>query len=215
MSFQSVTLPDAPAMQPLAQILRLSPGRTHELCGPARQVLAAWVMAQHPAGTPVIWIRPSWKGDRLHPHALCDWTSPEGLIIVETPRDSEALGCAEEALRSGAVALMVVELGGPLALTPLRRLHLAAQIGLERRRVRAHDSTVLGLVLTPEDGGSAGVESRWHLAPCPAPPPVNGASIQPAWVLQRLRARTLPPATWTLHKPSGQAALRCTLHEPK
>ena len=215
MSFQSVTLPEAPAMQPLAQILHLSPGRTHELCGPARQVLAAWVMAQHPAGTPVIWIRPSWKGDRLHPHALCDWTSPEGLIIVETPRDSEALGCAEEALRSGAVALVVVELGSPLALTPLRRLHLAAETGLERRRVQARDSTVLGLVLTPENGGSAGVESRWHLAPCPASPPSDGTAFHPAWILQRLRARIEPPATWTLHKLPQKEAVHCVMQKPR
>jgi protein ImuA len=213
MSFQSAALSETPAIQPLTQILRLAPGRTHELCGPARQVLAVWVIAQHPPGTPVIWIRPSWKADRLYPQALCDWISPEGLIIIETARESEALACAEESLRSGAVALVVAELGNPLALTPLRRLHLAAQTGLERRSVQAHDSTVMGLILTPENGGSAGVESRWHLAPCPASG--NGVSLQSAWILQRLRARTLPPATWTLHKQPQKEAMHCVMQKAR
>lgn len=198
MSLQSATRPEALPAQTVAQILRLTPGRMHELCGPARQVLASWIMAQQPTGAPVIWIRPSWKGDRQHPQALNEQVSPEGLITVETPRDSESLGCAEEALRSGAVALVMVELASPLALTPLRRLHLAAEAGLERRRVQSRDSTVLGLVLTPEDGGTAGIESRWHLAPRPAENSHHSASLRPAWTLQRLRARMAPPAGWRI-----------------
>ena len=196
MSFQSVIVPKAPPAEAVAQVLRLKPGRMHELCGPARQVLATWIMAQHPSGAPVIWIRPYWMGERLHPHALCEWTSPEGLIIVETQREAESLGCAEEALRSGAVALVVVELATPLPLTPLRRLHLAAETGLERRCVRARDSSLLGLVLTPEDGGTAGVESRWQLTPCPSSQRPDTAPICPAWTLQRLRARMETPAGW-------------------
>ncbi|MFU8899051.1 MAG: ImuA family protein [Roseinatronobacter sp.] len=208
MSIQFTAPPQSLDAQPLAQILRLIPGRMHELCGPARRVLAAWIMAQAPMGAPVIWICPGWKGDRLHPHALCDWASPEGLIMLETARDAESLGCAEEALRSGAVALVVIELANPLALTPLRRLHLAAEAGLERRRTRARDSTVLGLVLTPEEGGTAGVESRWHLAPRAASQPPHSALVRPAWTLQRLRARMEPPASW--HIDAGLQAYKIT-----
>lgn len=196
MTFQSVTLPHPQTSQAVAQLLRLNPGRTHEICGPARQVLATWIIAQYPPGTPVIWIRPYWKPERLHPQALCEWTSPEGLIFVEPARESDSLACAEEALHSGAVTLVVVELAAPLALTPLRRLHLAAETGLARRRIHAHNATVLGLVLTPQDGGTAGVESRWHLAPRTASQPHHSAPVSPAWTLQRLRARMEPPAGW-------------------
>jgi len=211
MSYQSLALPKAASAPPLSQILKLHPGRTHELCGPARQLLAVWIMAQQPPGAPVIWIRPDWKADRVNPQALCDWANPEGLITVQTPRENDSLGCAEEALRSGAVALVVMELASPLALTPLRRLHLAAEVGLERRRIQARDSTVLGLVLTPENGGTAGVESRWHLAARPAPTPSSGALTHPAWILQRLRARMEPPSTWDLQKLPGETAVQCIM----
>lgn len=206
MSFQSMALPESISVPPLAQVLNLRPGRTHELCGPARQLLAVWIMAQQPAGAPVIWICPDWKAERVNPQALCDWTNPQGLIIVQTPRESESLACAEEALRSGAVALVVMELASPLALTPLRRLHLAAEAGLERRRLQARDNTVLGLILTPEKGGTAGVESRWHLAPRSAPP-------NPAWTLQRLRARMKPPAAWHISRQQDEISVHRTAIE--
>jgi len=208
MSFQSMALPNTASAQPLAQILKLHPGRTHELCGPARQLLAVWIMAQQPPSAPVIWIRPDWKADRVNPQALCDWASPEGLIVVESPREADSLACAEEALRSGAVALVVMELASPLALTPLRRLHLAAEAGLDRRRIQARDSTVLGLVLTPENGGTAGVESRWHLAPHP-----STASAPPAWTLQRLRARMKPPAAWRISRLYDEITVHSTAPE--
>ncbi|MGL4413065.1 ImuA family protein [Roseinatronobacter monicus] len=208
MSFQSMALPNTASAQPLAQILKLHPGRTHELCGPARQLLAVWIMAQQPPSAPVIWIRPDWKADRVNPQALCDWASPEGLIVVESPREADSLACAEEALRSGAVALVVMELASPLALTPLRRLHLAAEAGLDRRRIQARDSTVLGLVLTPENGGTAGVESRWHLASHP-----SAASAPPAWTLQRLRARMKPPAAWRISRLYDEITIHSTAPE--
>ncbi len=195
----------APAL--LGDILTLQAGRAHEFCGPARRMLAVWVMAGLPAGMPVIWIRPRWSMEHLHPLGLCDWASPEGLITLTPQRDPEALGCAEEALRSGAVALVVMELAAPPALTPLRRLHLAAEAGLARRRTHRRDATLLGLVLTPERGGAAGVESRWHLAPCP-PMTGRGSGILPAWRLERLRARMAPSACWHISAGRGDAPHR-------
>ncbi len=176
----------------LGGLLDLVPGRVHEFCGPARRVLAAWVMGGLAAGAPVIWIRPGWSAEHLHPQGLADWASPEGLITLTPRREAAALGCAEEALRSGAVALVVVELAAPAALTPLRRLHLAAGTGLARRQSGAASGPLWGCVLTPEQGGTPGVESRWHLAPCAA----QGEAVQPAWRLARLRARMAPPAAW-------------------
>ena len=190
---QALATDTAPAL--LGDILTLQPGRAHEFCGPARRTLATWVMAGLPAGAPVIWIRPRWSMEHLHPQGLCDWASPEGLITLTPQRDPEALGCAEQALRSGAVALVVIELAAPPALTPLRRLHLAAETGLARRRTARRDAALLGLVLTPENGGAPGVESRWHLASCP-PMAARGDRILPAWRLERLRARMAPRACW-------------------
>lgn len=180
---------------PLGDILTLRSGRTHEFCGPARRLLAVWVMAGLPAGAPVIWVRPGWARDHLHPQGLADWASPEGLITLTPHNDSDALACSEEALRSGAVALVVTELAAPPALTPLRRLHLANEAGLARRRTHDRAATLLGLVLTPEQGGAPGVESRWHLAPCPA---TDAPPLRPAWRLERLRARMAPHACWQI-----------------
>ncbi len=188
---------------PLGDILTLAPGRMHEFCGPARRVLATWVMGRLSVGAPVIWIRPGWSAEHLHPQALRDWTSPEGLITLTPAREAEALGCAEEALRSGAVALVVVELASPPALTPLRRLHLAAGTGLARRRSGAASGALWGCVLTPEQGGTPGVESRWHLTPCAA----QDGSVTPAWRLERLRARMAPRAAWHIDADLGGRAL--------
>ncbi len=201
---QLTPLPQIPDISELDAILRLQPGRAHEFCGTARRLLAVWTIAQAPQGAPVLWIRPRWSPDRLHPQGLGDWISPEGLIMLDAAREAEALGCMEEALRSGAVAVAVVELPAAPALTPLRRLHLAAESGLARRRTRKRDAGLLALVLTPGDGGSPGVESRWNLAPCsppgPNPAPYRGHPIQPHWILRRLRARMAPQARWRVSR---------------
>lgn len=181
----------APTTGALADILQLQPGRAHEFCGPARRTLAVWLMARLPVGAPVIWLRPGWSAEHLHPQGVAEWASPAGLIVLSPQREAEALGCAEEALRSGAVALVVIELSSPPALTPLRRLHLAAESGLARRA----DKQLWGVVLTPEQGGAPGVESRWHMAPCDARASTQ-SQISPIWRLERLRARMAPKAAW-------------------
>ncbi len=179
----------------LAGILQLRLGRAHELCGPARRLLALWALAA--VQGPVLWIRPRWDPDRLAPTGMAPWINPERLILLDVARDADALACAEEALRSGAMAGVVMELSGPPLLTPLRRLHLAAETGYACRSA----SGLLGLLLTPEEGGTAGVESRWHLAPCPAQVAVQ--PITPSWTLRRLRARMAPQAAWTITEGHG------------
>lgn len=63
--------------------------------------------------------------------------SPADLIMVDAPRESDALWALEEGLRSGGVALVVGLLKG-VDLTPSRRLGLAASAG-----------RTPGLLLTP------------------------------------------------------------------
>ncbi|MEM9552369.1 MAG: hypothetical protein AAGA05_14415 [Pseudomonadota bacterium] len=158
--------------------------RVHEACGPARHTFAMWV-ASHIAG-PVLWIAPGWQPDQLNPQGMRDLTDPARFLFVAPRRAEDLLWCTEEALRAGAVKLVVADLPGAPALTPIRRLHLAAETGAEMSA-----TPPLGLVLTPGEGGAQGVESRWYMA---------GTHRDRArrWQLDRRRARTQPVKRWTV-----------------
>ena len=171
--------------------LRLARARVHEICGPARRTLALMV-ARETAG-PVIWIQAGWLPERLFPDGISDYLAPARLILVTPRRVEDLLWSMEEALRPGAVALVVADLPVPPGLTAVRRLHLAAETGAAEGRVAP-----LGLVLTPGEGGAAGVESRWHLAPRHDP-------AHSRWRLDRLRARADPPAGWQVDQGRGGA----------
>jgi protein ImuA len=186
--------------QPLAGDLTLQRGRVHELCGPSRLMLAARMMARSQG--PVIWIRPAWMPERLNAAGLQPLADPARLILIQAPRDDSLLWAAEEALRSGAAPLVIAELLAPPALTPTRRLHLAAETGAEAAR-RDGATPPLGLILLPGQGGAQGVESRWHMAPAPSRSLLW--SEEEVWTLTRLRARLLPPARWSLRtRPNGE-----------
>jgi protein ImuA len=185
-------------LQALAGDLTLRRGRLHELCGPSRLMLAAGVMARSEG--PVVWIRPGWWPERLNAAGLQPLANPARLILVRADRDEAALWAAEEALRSGAAPLVVVEAAAPPGLTPVRRLHLAAGAGAEAAH-RGGTSAPLGLILTPGQGGAPGVESRWHLAPQPSRTLLW--ADETAWTLTRLRARLAPPARWRLCRKGG------------
>lgn len=177
----------------LADTLVLASGRAHELCGPARRVLAAWVLGW---GAPGLWLRLRHNPDRLYPQGLADWAAPGEMIVADAAHATDVLACAEEGLRSGACALVVVDLADPVAMTPLRRLHLAAEEGLARRRARNPSADLRALVLTPGDGGTPGVETRWHMAPCPANTTPTADPVGAAWHLTRKHARMAPLARW-------------------
>ncbi len=161
----------------------LARGRVHEVCGPARHSFALWLAGRSTG--PVLWIAPGWEAAALNPDGMVEWADPGRFVFVHPRRAEDLLWCTEEALRAGAVPLVVAELPRPPALTPVRRLHLAAETG-------AGIGTVpLGLLLTPGDGGTQGVESRWHAAPA-------HAGTARRWQLERRRARSAPPKSWTL-----------------
>lgn len=180
--------------------LRFVRGRVHEICGAARRVLALWLAGV--TGEPFIWIAPAHGTDQLTPMGMADMVDPAQALLVTPRRTDDLLACTEEALRSGAVPLVVCELPAPPPLTPVRRLHLAATEGGEVGRLP------LGLLLTPGDGGAPGVETRWHMAPtCDTTRPHPQHTPQPGWRIERRRARTQPPRAWSARRPQGQLSL--------
>lgn len=179
--------------------IALATARVHEACGPARRSFAMWLAgrviarAGGLAGGPVLWIAPAWEPEQPNPDGMRGLADPARFLFVRPRRAPDLLWCAEEALRSGAAALVVVDLPAAPALTPVRRLHLAAEAGA------AQGTPPLGLLLTPGEGGARGVESRWHMTPAH-----TGRVRQ--WRLERRRARTLPPCAWDL-APDGHGGL--------
>ena len=196
---------DRPGLTLLGRF-RLAGARAHEVCGPARRRLALWLVARTQG--PVIWIRPAWHPDRLHMAGVRAEIDPARLILVEPDRPEDLLWSMEEALRAGVGTMVVADLPEPPGLTPVRRLHLAAEAG-----AAAQGSLSLGLIVTPGDGGAAGVESRWRLDPAhggAVPERADwedddgiGPSVRAegeGWRLTRLRARDAGPGEWAVRR---------------
>ena len=182
--------------------LGLQRARVHEICGPARVTLAAMILELSQG--PVLWIAPSWSALTPYAPGLAGYANPARVIFAHAHRPEDLLWSLEEALRSGAVPLVVAELLQPPGLTPIRRLHLAAESGASAARHRG-GLPPLALLLTPGMGGAQGVESRWHLEAQP-----SGTTLtqnRGAWALTRLRARMAPPATWALTRSEGAPRL--------
>jgi len=170
------------AQQPFLGDLALPLARVHEFCGHARRTLAMMLAARMTG--PVFWIAPGWAPGRLNPDGMLRFVDPARFTFLTPRRPEDLLWCMEEVLRTGAVPLVVADLPAPPALTPVRRLHLAAETGAAEGTQRP-----LGLLLCPGTGGAQGVESRWHMA---------GAHRidELGWTLTRQRARTEPPKAW-------------------
>ncbi len=168
----------------------LTLARTHELCGPARHLLAMLVAAA--TSGPVFWIAPAWAGDAPNPEGMAPIVEPGRFVFVAARRREDLLWTLEECLRSGAVPLAVADLPGPPGMTAVRRLHLAAETGAAQT-----GQPPLGLILTPGAGGAPGIESRWHLAQAHAPG-------RDGWILSRRRDRMRPPRQWQLSGRPGR-----------
>ncbi len=176
--------PKLPAVTFLGD-LALERARVHEFCGTARRRLALKLAGA--LSGPVFWIRPAWETGQLHAEGMVGLADPSRFIFFAPKRAEDLLWTMEEALRAGLVPLVVADLPAPPGLTAVRRLHLAAETGAAEGRVAP-----VGLILTPEDGGAPGVESRWSLTPA------HGRGGEDGWTLARLRARMRPEKIWRL-----------------
>ena len=166
-----------------SQGLELELGRAHEACGPARATFALWLAAATEG--PVLWISARWEQQQLNPAGMLDFVDPSRFLFARSSKHEDQLWVLEEGLRAGTVPLVIADLDHLPALTPVRRLHLAAE------RDGDQSTAPLALLLTPGEGGAPGIESRWHLAPA-------HLGKQRIWQLERRRARSLPPKSWQL-----------------
>lgn len=151
---------------------------------------------------PVLWIA---RATDLHPAGLLAYgLDPARLLLVRGGGDTLTLGAAEAALRDGAAAAVVAEIGGlpPLAA---RRLLLAAETG---------GSTGLALRRWPQGRrqGAAGAATerdgvattRWHLATAPSVPPSWQGPGLPRWQVRLLHARGGRPGGWIMALQGGR-----------
>lgn len=177
---------------PVTDALALSPeiglryGRAHAIGGAARVSFALFTATR--LRGPVLWLAPSWRRERLMGDGLAPALAPGRLLIGRARRMPDLLWAAEEALRSGAVPLVVIDLEARPGLTAIRRLHLAATAGAQQ----AGGPAPLTLLLTSDAGSVPGVETRWRLDPTPG----WAEDGRPRWLLIRERARMAPPARW-------------------
>ena len=147
-------LPDADTAVRAPALVRA--GRVHAVAGPGRRAFAA-ALAGRLSGA-VLWVQESRTPDRLCPPGLAALLDPARLILVTPIGGKAVLQVLEEALRSGAVPLVIGELDRSPDLTAGRRLQLAAGTGGGR-----------GLVLVPDGNTRASaVETRWQCRPLAA-----------------------------------------------
>ncbi|MBU2868684.1 ImuA family protein [Pacificibacter marinus] len=126
--------------------------RTHEVCGPSAMTFAVALGAR--LGGKVLWVREAWRSEQINPVGIAPYLDPQHLLLAQAQNHLDVLASAEEALRSGSVALVVMEVTQPVGLTEGRRLQLAAQSG-----------KTMGLCVLPEGMGSNAAQTRWHCAP--------------------------------------------------
>ena len=167
--------------------------RAHEVYGPGAWFFAC-VLAGNLGGR-VIWVREDWQLIEINPLGFSELLNPADLLLAKAGDQIQVLATAEEALRSGAVPLVVMELSKPLGLTEGRRLQLAAREG---------KSTALAII--PEGMGSNAAETRWHTTPVFDP---TDSTLQ-CWDLKKNKSGTL--GVW--HVRWDRASRRLSMVSP-
>ncbi len=130
-------------------------------------------------GGKVLWVRKAWRGEQINPAGVIPYLDPQHLLLAQAPSHLDVLASAEEGLRSGSVALVVMELTQPVGLTEGRRLQLAAQSG-----------KTMGLCILPEGMGSNAAQTRWHCSPVFDPQGQTDSTLQ-RWKIIKNKSGTL------------------------
>ncbi len=119
--------------------------------------------------------------------------------LVATPKEAGVLWAVEEALRSGAVAGVLVALDAP-SFVATRRLDMMA---------RGSGALCIALRVKPPDDLSA-ARVRWRVGPAPsAPHPWDlGAPGAPRWRVRAVKRRDGPPGEWLVEVDDETGRLR-------
>jgi protein ImuA len=166
----------------------LALGALHEVAGGGNGALDGAAAALFAAGIlarthgPVLWGR---SPDLFAPALAQAGLHPDRVIYADARSDKEMLACMEEGLRHGGLAGVVGEIGR-LAMTPSRRLQLAAEtsgtIGIAIRRWRRPAEAA-------DFGQPTASATRWRITPLPASSlPVPGVG-RPRWFVELIRAK--------------------------
>lgn len=130
----------------------LRSSRVHEVFGPGATAFAAVTVARTQGIA--LWVREAWLPDTLNPLGFAPFFDPSRLLLARPASQADSLAVAEEALKDGAIPLVVIESTRQLDLREGRRLQLAAKAGGSS-----------GLCIIPEGLGSNAAETRWRAAP--------------------------------------------------
>jgi protein ImuA len=109
---------------------------------------------------------------------MANFCDPSQVLLAQVSEQTQGLAVMEEALRDGALGMVVIELDKPLDLTAGRRLQLAAQAG-----------RTTGLCLIRDGMGSNAAQTRWRCDP--VFDPEGGGSTLMHWSLIKNKSGTL------------------------
>lgn len=138
-----------------------------------------------------------WIGTarRLFPPALKHFgIAPDRVVFIDVRRQQDALWTIEEALKCGALSMVIGEVRD-LSFTDSRRLQLA----VERSRISAFIHRSL-----PRSENTVACTTRWKISPisCEAADGLPGV-VHPRWNAELLKVRNGRPGAWQLEW-SGQ-----------
>jgi protein ImuA len=149
---------------------------------------------------PLLWCRLDRQRreyGRLYGHGLETLGLPRARFVTVTlKKPVDVLWTAEEALKCGALALVIADADGRVAgLTQTRRLALAA----------ARGKAAGLLVFAARHGGATASQTRWAVASAPsrAPPFDVNAPGRPAWDVELIRSRAGRPGAWRVEWQSA------------